>query len=39
MGFTACILEENKKMIHLISQSGCVSMKKVLEEYHVTALF
>ena len=39
IGFTAYILEENKKMINLINQSGKVTMKQVMDEYHVTVLF
>ena len=39
IGFTAYILEENRKMIKLINRSGKVTMKRVMDEYHVTVRF
>ena len=38
-GFTADILEENKKMLALIRTSGKMSMKPVLNEFRVTIEF
>jgi RimJ/RimL family protein N-acetyltransferase len=38
-GFTADILEENKKMISLIKAAGKVTMKQIFNEYRVTVLF
>ncbi len=38
-GFTADILEENKKMLTLIKKSGKVSMEQLLDQYHVTVIF
>ena len=38
-GFTADILEENKKMLSLIRESGRVTMKQVLNEFRVTVEF
>ena len=38
-GFTADILEENKKMLTLIRSAGKVTMKQVFQEYRVTVEF
>ncbi len=38
-GFTADILQENKKMLNVINLSGDVSMEQVLDECRVTVLF
>jgi acyl-CoA hydrolase/L-amino acid N-acyltransferase YncA len=38
-GFTADILEENKKMLTLINKSGKISTERVLDQHHVTVVF